>query len=404
MLKTGPGASPAPHRRRAWGRAQPHPKIRVPESRVLCTAKNQLRKSLASPSSFFLHTRPLSSPPPGAPRKNEALARAERAWPGASLSIRRRRRGPRAPSRLPHLRGRPLSLEPGSPWRHIPRDSRSVTPPTRRATARGNRGGKGAAEGGAAAPRRLPRPDTKRSAPPRHLFPPGPRGWGAPPGGDPTSARGQVSPPRPSQWPRALPRRTPPRCRGESNSGRRGPGAAREPRAATHPGARELLPGSLRSAVGGRPQAPAPETSGAAARARGGSESEARIPSAAPASAQPGSPAPAREQPLRSPPASGRWAARKRPMGTPRAGWLHGPPTSEPPGRVGAAGAERRSLLLSAQRPGLARSLCRAPPAPPHSPHAHAQMRPAQPRTVGAPPVTRGRAARFGCVPGKRDS
>ncbi|XP_070446816.1 nascent polypeptide-associated complex subunit alpha, muscle-specific form-like [Equus przewalskii] len=103
-----------------------------------------------------------------------------------------------AASRLPHLPGRcghPLSsLEPGSPQRHIPGDSRSVTRPTRRAAARGSWGGKGATEGGAAARSRSPRRDTKR---PARLVPPvptRPAGLEAPPACDPTPPRSQVSP------------------------------------------------------------------------------------------------------------------------------------------------------------------------------------------------------------------
>ncbi|XP_066897162.1 uncharacterized protein [Kogia breviceps] len=110
----------------------------------------------------------LTTPKRRAQRKNEALAGAERASLEASLSCLERRCSPRATSRLPHLPGRLShllsSLEPSSPQRHIPGDSSSVTRPTRRAAARGSKGGKGAAEGGAAARSRSPRPDTKRPA------------------------------------------------------------------------------------------------------------------------------------------------------------------------------------------------------------------------------------------------
>lgn len=92
-------------------------------------------------------------------------------------------------------------------------------------------------------------------------------------------------------------------------------------------------------------------------------------------------------------------------MGTPRAGWRHGPPTSELPGRAVAAGCERRSLLLPAPRSALAGALYRTHPAHTHSPRTHAARRPsAAARDVGAPPVTRLYAAPFGRVPEKCDS
>lgn len=312
---------------------------------------------------------------------------------------------PRATFRLPHLRGHPLSsLEPDSPQRHIPGDSRSVTRPTRLAAARESRRGKGAAEGGAAACRWFPSPDTKRPARPAPPVPTRPAGLGAHPSCNPTSSRSQVSRLWPSRWPEALPAQIQPSRDRESKSRRRGPGRAGEPRAATHPGAQEL-PGSLRSAVEGRPQAPAPETSRAAARVREGASQGRGSRASAPASAQPGSPAPASEQPLSSSLASGQREACWRPMGTPRAGRRHGPPTSELPGRAVAAGCERCSLLLPAQRSALACALYRTHPAHTHSPHTHAARRPsAASRNVGAPPVTRLYAALFGWVPEKCDS
>lgn len=101
----------------------------------------------------------------------------------------------------------------------------------------------------------------------------------------------------------------------------------------------------------------------------------ARTPRVRPASARPGSPAPAPEQPLGSSPPSGRRAAGRRPMGTPRAGWRHGPPTSELPGRAGAAGAARRWLLLPARRSGLAGALYRAHPRThPLTPHPRQEL------------------------------
>nr|XP_012421563.1 PREDICTED: basic proline-rich protein-like [Odobenus rosmarus divergens] len=145
------------------------------------------------------HNRTPSSPPPGAPRKNEALARAKRASLEASPSSLRRHGGPRATSRLPHSPATAATVttpspEPGSPQRHIPGDSRSVTRPTRRTAARGSRGGKGAAEGGAAARSRSPRPDTKRPARPAPPVPTRPAGQREPPGCDPTSPHSPAAP------------------------------------------------------------------------------------------------------------------------------------------------------------------------------------------------------------------
>lgn len=112
------------------------------------------------------------------------------------------------------------------------------------------------------------------------------------------------------------------------------------------------------------------------AGAQGGSEWGRGPRASAPASARPGSPAPALEQPLGSSPSSGRRAAGGRPMGTPRAGWRHGPPTSELPSPAGAAGAARRSLLLPARRSGLAGALYRAHPrAHPLTPHPRGERR-----------------------------
>lgn len=195
-----------------------------------CTDQNRLRKWLASPPlPPFLHTLPPSSPPPGAPRKNEALARAERASLEASLSSLQRRCSPRATAQLPHLRGRPLSsLEPGSPQRRIPGDSRPVTRPTQLAAARESRGGKGAAEGGAAGYRRSPRPDTKRPARPAPPVPTRPAGLGRLQAAIPLLPRSQVSRPWPSRWPEALTGQTPPRSAATAKA-KAGGGAREDP-------------------------------------------------------------------------------------------------------------------------------------------------------------------------------
>lgn len=165
-----------------------------------------------------------------------------------------------APSRPPSLPRASQSPEAHS-WRfplRYPADPANSRP------GKQGREGKGAAEVGAAACRRAPRPDTKRSARPPPPVPTQSAGLGAPPGCDPTYPRTQVSPPWPSRWLEALPGQTPPRRYRESKSKRRCPGGAGEPRTATHPGAQEL-PGSLRSAVEGRPQAPAGDQPGGGA-------------------------------------------------------------------------------------------------------------------------------------------
>lgn len=124
------------------------------------------------------------------------------------------------------------------------------------------------------------------------------------------------------------------------------------------PGAARVLPGRCRRPTVGASARDELGGGGSARRLRGG----ARIPRVRPASARPGSPAPAPEQPRGSSPPSGRRAADRRPMGTPRAGWRHGPPTSELPGRAGAAAAALRWLLLPARLFGLAGALYRAHP------------------------------------------
>lgn len=228
-----------------------------------------------------------------------------------------------------------------------------------------------------------------------------------PPGCNPTSFRSQVSWPWSPRWPEALPGQSPPRRDHdrESKSRRWGPGEAGEPRAATHPGAQEL-PGSHWSAVEGRSRAPGPETSRVARSDRRRERVRGADPARpTPASAQPGSPAPASEQPLGSSPASGRSAACRRPMGTPRAGWRHGPPTSELPCRASlrVVSGAHCSSQLSAPR-SLARSTAHTQ-AHTHSPHTHAAWTSsAAARNVGAPPVTGLDAAPFGWVLVKCDS
>lgn len=315
---------------------------------------------------------------------------------------------PAPPLSAPHLRGRPLaSRQPGSPQRHIPGDSRSVTRPTQLAAARESRGGKGAAEGGAAACRWSPRPDTKHPARPAPPVPTRPAaGLGAPPGCDPTSS------PQPSFLALAFPvargvdgaNPAAQRRARESRSRRRGPGGSGELRSATHPGAQEL-PGSLRSAVGGRPRAPAPGSSRAAARAQEGA-SQGRGPRAS-ARRQLSRALPLRLRsspsvPLRLPgggrPVGDQWGPRGRAGGT-----AHPPQSCRAGLSLRVVSGARGSSLLRAPR-SLARSTAHTP-AHTHSPHTHAARRPsAAARNVGAPPVTRLYAAPFGWVPEKCDS
>ena len=259
MLNPSIGMPPAQHRWRT--RVARHRRTpRVSESKARSTDQHPLRKSLASPPPLSMHTRPPRSPPPGAPRKNEALARAESAWLEASLSCQQQPCSPRATSRCPQFPGRHghllSSLEPSCPQRHIPGDSRSVTQPTRRAAARGSKGGKGAAEGGAAAGSQSSRPEHKAPGP-RHLFPSGPRGWGNLLVAIPLLPSVKFTLPRPSLLSWALPGQTS-SCRSrESQSRRRGSGGA-ESRARPLTRAPGSCPGPSRalSEADGRRQRP----------------------------------------------------------------------------------------------------------------------------------------------------
>lgn len=233
----------------------------------------------ASPLST--HARPPSSPPPGAPRENEALARPERASLEASPSGLRRLSGLRATSRLPHSPAAVATPAPPSS-QAVPRGTFQATP----APLPGRPGVR--SPGGAGEERELPR-EARSPAPglraptqsarpgPRHLFPPGPRVRGSLLAAAPFLPAVQPPPPGPSGLPWALPRQTTRRRRRESKSRRRGPRGAWE-RARRHsPRAPGSCPGPS-VAVGDRPREPAPGTSGAAAGAGGGNEWGARIP------------------------------------------------------------------------------------------------------------------------------
>lgn len=151
---------------------------------------------------------------------------------------------------------------------------------------------------------------------------------------------------------------------------------------ATHPGVPEL-PGSLRtlSQADHRHQrrGPVGRPRERSEPARGGRVSRAAVPAPNPGTARVAVPPSLWEQspgrqlrralPLRL---RNRAAARRlwgeRPMETPLAGWLHGPPTSEQP-PAGVAGSALRSLLLQAPSSRLAGALYRAHT---HLPHTHA--------------------------------
>ncbi|XP_073076035.1 uncharacterized protein [Manis javanica] len=280
----------------------------------------------------------------------------------------------------PALRGSPppplSSRGPESPQRHIPGDSRSVTRPTRRAAARGSRGGKGAAEGGAAARSGSQRPDTKRPARPVPPVPTRPGVQFPRPGPLVAVGAARANP--------ALPPPPPLLLRKQKQAA--GPGRSQGPVRGHSPG---VPPERSRE----------PTVGAGAGDTAGGSESaqNERVGDAGPR-VRPGVGAAgishsALEQPVGASPPSGRRAAGRRPMGAPRAGWLHGPPTSQLPGRQ-ALRSPRRRLLLPARRPGsLARSTA-------HPRHPHPPPEPGEraARSVGAPPVTRLCAARSAAV------
>lgn len=340
-----------------------------------------------------MHTRPPSSPPPGAPRKNEALARAESAWLEASLSCQQQPCSPRATSRRPQFPGRHghllSSLEPSCPQRHIPGDSRTVTQPTRRAAARGSKGGKGAAEGGAAAGFQSSRPEHKAPGP-RHLFPSGPRGWG-------NLLLAIPLLPQPSLPCLGLPcclGRCPgkPR-RAAAAKAKAGCGAREERRVARghspgRPGAARVLPGRCRRPTVGASARDELGGGGSARRLRGGAD------------------------PARPPGVGSAWLSRSGSGAAPRllaafrAEGCRQAANGDP-----AGGLATRPTHLRAARPGRRCSCCAALAAPPRSalwarwralprtpPHQPTHPTPAQravARNVGAPPVTSGYAALF---------
>lgn len=232
---------------------------------------------------------------------------------------------PRPPPLLPRARQSPEAHSWRFPLRY-PADPAACGRPGEQ-----GREAKGAAEGGAAACCRSPRPDTKRPARPAPPVPTRPAGLGAPPGSDPTSPHKQVSPPWPSRWPRALPIQTPPR-RAAAAEAKAGGGAGEKPGSRARPltrapGAARVPPERCRRPNSG---ASAGDERGSAAIA--GSE---RVEVADPARPPRRQVSPALPLGLRSSPSAprrlpggGRPATGRRPMGTPRAGWRYGPPTS----------------------------------------------------------------------------
>lgn len=237
---------------------------------------------------------------------------------------------------------------------------------------------------------------------PRHLFPPGPRGW---------ECLLAAIPLLPAvKFPRLGLPGDPGLCPGKPRraaavKAKAGGGAREEPGSRARPLTR--APGSCCPVPPERCRRPTAGASAgderAAAGAQGGSESGTRIPGVRPGVCSVGlsrSGSPAAPRLLSGFRAMGGGQATN---GDP-AGGLAARPTHLPaawPG--GAAGPQRRSRLLSAQRSGLAGALYRAHRAlraHTHSPHTHVERRPsAAAHNVGAPPVTRRRAALFGCVP-----
>lgn len=125
------------------------------------------------------HAHPAPHPPPGAPQKNEAPARAERAWLEASLSNSSCGAAPVSP-----LGSRTSAATLSPPWSQaVPRGTFLAIPaPLPRRPGARPPGGAGE---GRERPREARPPATGLCAAtqsarpgPRHLFPPSPRGWG----------------------------------------------------------------------------------------------------------------------------------------------------------------------------------------------------------------------------------